>query len=150
MVRQKCSQRLLADSCYYSRNLDLICTFPNSYLDSLIRQSARRMLQKFLGSYILELIYVWPGDFLAVGCTSHNLTFCRKISIIQEEKQFKWLGEKLLHVLLWSNWKVNFRFKLPGIFETETSVPNFTSKYSLVWSCSQKKAGFMGQQLLAW
>ena len=48
-------------------------------------------------------------------------------------------------VLLWSNWKVNFKFKLPGIFETEifffhklvvllvTSVPNFTSKYSLVF-----------------
>ena len=47
-------------------------------------------------------------------------------------------------ILLWSNWKVNFKFKLPGIFETEiffhklvvllvTSVPNFTSKYSLVF-----------------
>ena len=52
---------------------------------------------------------------------------------------------RLVSVLLWSNWKVNFKFKLPGIFETEnfffhklvvllvTSVPNFTSKYSLVF-----------------
>ena len=28
-----------------------------------------------------------------------------------------------IDIILWSNWKVNFKFKLPGIFETEIFFP---------------------------
>ena len=104
--------------------------------DSWLKSGKMNKFRDFKPLFIRKLSVVYDSK-CAVSRALSGRKECRDLNEV---------GRK--DILLWSNWKVNFKFKLPGIFETENfffhklvvllviSVPNFTSKYSLVFELS--------------